>query len=332
MRGNHLGPADERLRHGSIPAYAGEPPSPRHARRRRGVYPRACGGTRYYQAGKALFQGLSPRMRGNRQPAEALQHRPGSIPAHAGEPRGIPRHENPTGVYPRACGGTLAGSVTLACVLGLSPRMRGNHPEADGRAVHIRSIPAHAGEPPDLSAPETPGGVYPRACGGTAVYLTPASADDGLSPRMRGNRIVEPLAGRRRRSIPAHAGEPRRRDHAEAAGRVYPRACGGTGVLPEGGEHGPGLSPRMRGNPEAGLPPAASGGSIPAHAGEPPRIRARTTASGVYPRACGGTVHPAHWKHHPGGLSPRMRGNHVPGQDHPRHRGSIPAHAGEPRA
>ena len=136
----------------------------------------------------------------------------------------------------------------------------------------------------------------------------------GLSPRMRGNH----------RRTPKKWGYRTRRGPK----RVYPRACGGT-VVELSRRH-----PRIGGT--------LTGGSIPAHAGEPgpcrvgvnghgfpdasglsPRMRGNRsvfpipeirTSYRVYPRACGGTNVPSHL---------RMSD---PGS------GSIPAHAGEPRS
>ena len=68
-------------------------------------------------------------------------------------------------------------------------------------------------------------------------------------------------------------------------------------------------------------------GSIPAHAGEPARIRSSTLRSRVYPRACGGT--PEWWEAVVVTVYPRACGGtlilNVPAPS-----GSIPAHAGEP--
>ena len=156
--------------------------------------------------------------------------------------------------------------------------------------------------------------VYPRACGGTPGPWKQHPVDEGLSPRMRGNRFFKPMPEITGGSIPAHAGEPGSYGSSEAPPRVYPRACGGTLVswlrseqlacyVPEG------LSPRMRGNPVRsgrgrqyhGSIPAHAGdrgqvhggaaveGSIPAHAGEPLKHWTGYLAVGVYPRACGGT-------------------------------------------
>ena len=69
-------------------------------------------------------------------------------------------------------------------------------------------------------------------------------------------------------SIPACAGEPSisaRRSTHEA---VYPRVCGGTISDPVLKSSGPGLSPRVRGNPFACANGAILMRSIPACAGE----------------------------------------------------------------
>ena len=71
-------------------------------------------------------------------------------------------------------------------------------------------------------------------------------------------------------------------------------------------------------------------GSIPAHAGEPRRLRTIPAARRVYPRACGGTMLEGTGTTPEKGLSPRMRGNHRLDGREILVRGSIPAHAGEP--
>ncbi len=111
-------------------------------------------------------------------------------------------------------------------------------------------------------------------------------------------------------SIPAHAGKPGMSGPTSAQNRVYPRPCGETEECPPLGTGSGGLSPPMRGNPQASEVQLVIGGSIPAHAGKPgawPRARGW---SGVYPRPCGETVC-AH-----GDLF--------------HENGSIPAHAGKP--
>ena len=111
---------------------------------------------------------------------------------------------------------------------GLSPRVRGNHAAALSRGRDVRSIPARAREPLAAARVKMPALVYPRACGGTKRVGVKKEPSDGLSPRVRGNRVPSLATFRDTRSIPARAGEPavmRLPDPAEA-----------------------GLSPRVRGN------------------------------------------------------------------------------------
>ncbi len=70
--------------------------------------------------------------------------------------------------------------------------------------------------------------------------------------------------------------------------------------------------------------------SVPAGAGEPQPPVPGTPALPVCPRGCGGTRVGAGERHPPGGLSPRVRGNHRLEPPQPANEGSIPAGAGEP--
>ena len=92
-----------------------------------------------------------------------------------------------------------------------------------------------------------------------------------------------------------------------------------------------GLSPPMRGSPIAGLPPILVKGSIPAHAGEPGLVCRPPCSPGVYPRPCGGAVYLGLEDGKEMGLSPPMRGSLQRFDPAFQARGSIPAHAGEPR-
>ena len=94
MRGNPIRARNADHAQGSIPAYAGEPFA-RYARRCAGwVYPRVCGGTRFYQNGKFRSAGLSPRMRGNRRPEGRQPVCDGLSPRMRGNPRTRTRRAN----------------------------------------------------------------------------------------------------------------------------------------------------------------------------------------------------------------------------------------------
>ncbi len=192
----------------------------------------------------------------------------------------------------------------------------------------------------------------------------------GLSPRVRGNPQKLDVAGGRRRSIPACAGEPDQHTHILHIRRVYPRVCGGTSISFSRMATVWGLSPRVRGTSKAsdnvpnrrGLSPRVRGnrllmqhhfqgersiprvrgnredddgtgkpaGSIPACAGEPRWCGHSAPRWSVYPRVCGGTVSGGVIGHPWAGLSPRVRGNQGRQASPPVVSRSIPACAGEP--
>ena len=167
-------------------------------------------------------------------------------------------------------------------------------------------------------------------CGGTRAEFLCRPSEDGLSPRVRGNRrflatSLSPLG-----SIPACAGEPPPAGAAARSSRVYPRVCGGTMLVGTVAKLRRGLSPRVRGNRPFTITTGASTGSIPACAGEPRSAGRQCQRPRVYPRVCGGTVCSAGassmWK----GLSPRVRGNRRCSRRTSGCLGSIPACAGEP--
>ena len=136
----------------------------------------------------------------------------------------------------------------MAVLMGLSPRVRGNHRGGVQHLADLGSIPARAGEPLDEDDDLNDVRVYPRACGGTDGCLVLTIAIPGLSPRVRGNlrRISE--MGHNVGSIPARAGEPICVSGMISSPRVYPRACGGTLVDHLDSGLDVGLSPRVRGN------------------------------------------------------------------------------------
>ena len=233
----------------SIPACAGEPMAADTISAIRRVYPRVCGGTpcsdRYSPTG---VMGLSPRVRGNHERVQHCGGQQWSIPACAGEPAVQASRRGWCGVYPRVCGGTNLGLRGLNSVGGLSPRVRGNPPAASASNSSAGSIPACAGEPAPGRERRRRCRVYPRVCGGTRFGVTVNVMVLGLSPRVRGNRVLHERAAFSSRSIPACAGEPASRSGRTLYRQVYPRVCGGTSRNRPSRSTETGLSPRVRGN------------------------------------------------------------------------------------
>ena len=192
-------------------------------------------------------------------------------------------------VYPRVCGGTLHHRPVPLDNEGLSPRVRGNPSSLRRRSPIQRSIPACAGEPSWGTSMSATMRVYPRVCGGTNDEQEPCQDFVGLSPRVRGNRILAGIIPSESGSIPACAGEPTAVLQRGNAPGVYPRVCGGTSPSPLYMRRRRGLSPRVRGNPSEWPASVHASGSIPACAGEPAPTGGQNALPRVYPRVCGGT-------------------------------------------
>ena len=107
VRGNLVWRYDRTSLNRSIPASAGEPPSMHEI--------------------VVCVTGLSPRVRGNLLWPGVLCWCNRSIPASAGEPPIFMTIISGVSVYPRECGGTACQLCSMANILGLSPRVRGNH-------------------------------------------------------------------------------------------------------------------------------------------------------------------------------------------------------------
>ena len=232
-----------------------------------------------------------------------------SIPAHAGEPAASEMTPWLSRVYPRPRGGTARRREETTRCAGLSPPTRGNLRRPCRSGTCAGSIPAHAGEPRRSSSDDDGQEVYPRPRGGTRRNRRYAERQRGLSPPTRGNQSVRRNFRFRRRSIPAHAGEPASGGDNCREPSVYPRPRGGTTCENDGCRIRRGLSPPTRGNPGRWIRRGLSPRSIPAHAGEPSAIRRDGTGGRVYPRPRGGTRELSQLSTPLLGLSPPTRGN-----------------------
>ena len=126
-RGNPITCVTRYKRLGSIPAWAGKPRSGHTARCENGVHPRVGGETEQIATGGLVGQGPSPRGRGNRSAALALDGQQRSIPAWAGKPFQRSRLGQPSRVHPRVGGETAVRARNADGGEGPSPRGRGNH-------------------------------------------------------------------------------------------------------------------------------------------------------------------------------------------------------------
>ena len=129
-------------------------------------------------------------------------------------------------VHPRVCGERLLGMATMAEPIGSSPRVRGTDDAAPEVRIHVRFIPACAGNGASHRRRWRVAPVHPRVCGERGRYLGSRAGENGSSPRVRGT-VGAPLhRSGGDRFIPACAGNgmTERFDDPETA--VHPRVCG----------------------------------------------------------------------------------------------------------
>ena len=167
VRGNPNACPAEVTRARTIPACAGEPRSCERTSSALRDYPRVCGGTLNVPQHRRSGEGLSPRVRGNPALAFAALSSGGTIPACAGEPIVERVAYAYIRDYPRVCGGTGLNARLTIPAMGLSPRVRGNHPALDAARGRPGTIPACAGEPNLGTSAAIGRRDYPRVCGGT---------------------------------------------------------------------------------------------------------------------------------------------------------------------
>ena len=172
----------------------------------------------------------------------------GSIPAWAGKPGDRGCGSRTREVYPRVGGETDLLPLVLAYTMGLSPRGRGNLCEIGVHNLARGSIPAWAGKPMASTSTTRTIWVYPRVGGETIGRCDYWFANEGLSPRGRGNRRDHRSDGRLCGSIPAWAGKPYAILCPLRCRRVYPRVGGETLTSRNSWSSPAGLSPRGRGN------------------------------------------------------------------------------------
>ena len=173
-------------RHRFIPAWAGN----RHGA---GLLPRP-------------FSGSSPRGRGTERCGTPRQSRHRFIPAWAGNSRAPASRLFPAPVHPRVGGEQPGNAKWTRHPPGSSPRGRGTDFNGADHQAPLRFIPAWAGNSPPRIATTACGSVHPRVGGEQTRPVFSSVSPSGSSPRGRGTVFPKPAFSRRRRFIPAWAG------------------------------------------------------------------------------------------------------------------------------
>ena len=151
----------------SIPTCVGKPRPLLHMIVARRVYPHVCGETKLLNPMDGQKEGLSPRVWGNPFRATALWRCHRSIPTCVGKPRPCPSGPTSNTVYPHVCGETIELFIVEHSLVGLSPRVWGNHIPPFRPPCPPRSIPTCVGKPWRHPSWYRPAAVYPHVCGET---------------------------------------------------------------------------------------------------------------------------------------------------------------------
>ncbi len=206
VRGTVAAPGRARRSRRFIPACAGNGTAPAMRRTSPPVHPRVCGERHTRLHLHPGCGGSSPRVRGtaSTQSVPRLQGR--FIPACAGNGSLRPTYWPATSVHPRVCGERVSPAAAETIRSGSSPRVRGTGVDGDRMTAVTRFIPACAGNGFDVNVIGLTTSVHPRVCGERGVSAEELVLENGSSPRVRGTADHRPRGVRRRRFIPACAG------------------------------------------------------------------------------------------------------------------------------
>ena len=191
---------------GIIPACAGNTVLPRRLFPLSWDHPRVCGEHPLCSIAWHPQAGSSPRVRGTLRSMRSWFCRSRIIPACAGNTRRAARATASSRDHPRVCGEHSGVYVGRPNDLGSSPRVRGTRADVEPRASMHGIIPACAGNTCRSRFGGRRSGDHPRVCGEHFQDIAEEINCLGSSPRVRGTRAAHGVLGRRRRIIPACAG------------------------------------------------------------------------------------------------------------------------------
>ena len=258
-------------------------------------------------AAALLPVGSSPLMRGAQPVHRVPSPRPRIIPACAGNTSSImPAPQRPWD-HPRLCGEHLPCSAVKNTSLGSSPLMRGAQTALTGGRLELGIIPACAGSTHRRRLMGWLAGDHPRLCGEHLSARAVSRIGSGSSPLVRGALAASVLASSLRGIIPACAGSIQRPAASTSARPEHPTCAGNTSPISL-------ASRRSRDHPSL--------------CGEHKRAPVRTMRLRGSSRLCGEHREIERLERQQAGSSPLVRGTPRIMTPTPRHRGIIPACAG----
>ena len=216
-----------------------------------------------------------------------------------------------SGDHPRVCGEQPAGDQRAVSILGSPPRVRGTEKMRPVRLHVLRITPACAGNSPPEWSEALDSKDHPRVCGEQVQQYFFYADKGGSPPRVRGTGTYRGLMTKRYRITPACAGNSNTLIQPPPSWRDHPRVCGeqtGKGRAP-GGELG--SPPRVRGTAYLPCFPPMVIGITPACAGNRVFSKIRGQNTWDHPRVCGEQRRKKKESNRLLGSPPRVRGTAV---------------------
>ncbi len=211
------------------------------------VHPRTCGEHLQIASLAHGYTGSSPHLRGTRQVFEAPCFLFRFIPAPAGNTTKRINHAAITAVHPRTSGEHGGAALKTGDVDGSSPHLRGTLPPPVSTSRRHRFIPAPAGNTPLRAAICRGCTVHPRTCGEHRNHIDDDNLGIGSSPHLRGTLNLNCGCPKKRRFIPAPAGNTFRLLPPWLYRPVHPRTCGEHAETEAEAATWAGSSPHLRG-------------------------------------------------------------------------------------
>jgi len=254
-----------------IPAGAGNTIAGSCGRTGSPVHPRGRGEHAPSRVCLPFVCGSSPRARGTPPMGDRGRRHGRFIPAGAGNTTIGALNRIGRVVHPRGRGEHGTAQLLPSALYGSSPRARGTQQQPLLLPTLQRFIPAGAGNTSVRSACQFPCPVHPRGRGEHVSEASRQRAEDGSSPRARGTRVDHLAFARRRRFIPAGAGNTECAPPIHRCAAVHPRGRGEHANQVRIGATGDGSSPRARGTLRPRRDRQEHHRFIPAGAGNTPR-------------------------------------------------------------
>ncbi len=234
-----------------------------------------------------MASGSSPRARGTLAERARLHLVQRFIPASAGNTQALAGPAAPGAVHPRERGEHSSSRTTSKNITGSSPRARGTRQRRRWHRVHVRFIPASAGNTRPRRQSRRDSTVHPRERGEHRRRITAGARGCGSSPRARGTLHRCAAISARSRFIPASAGNTSSPGVTPSECAVHPRERGEHVRLVILGYWEPGSSPRARGTHGHSADGHLRPRFIPASAGNTRCSRGRSSGRTVHPRERG---------------------------------------------